>query len=354
MKQIKNYRHLSFTARLQIEAALNVKMPIREIAKKLGVHISTVYREIKRGSYLRKKYISKDVFGESQYKYIMTYSPDIAERRYRQNMTAKGLPLKIGNDIDFAEYIEHKIVDESYSPSAVLGEIKQKGLHFNTSISVNTLYSYIEKGVFCRLSLEHLFCRGKKKRRKRSLKVSRSPKGKSIEQRPAEINSREVFGHWEMDCICGSTKSTLLVMTERMTRKEIIMPMPDQTSNSVIHCLNSLEKRYGKLFGKIFRSITCDNGSEFLSCAEMEQSIFNKKRKRTTIYFCHPYSAYERGINERANREIRRKIPKGTNLSKLTIKDIQTVESWINTYPRKILNFIPAEELFNNQLVSLL
>lgn len=350
---MRKFSHLSFSARLKIEAALKVKMPIKDIAQMLKVHYSTIYREIKRGIYSRKEFYLKDDFGEFQYRYFSRYSPDISEERYRQNMAAKGVALKIGKDVAFAEYIEHKIVDEGYSPAAVLGEIKQKGLVFNTSICVNTLYSYISKGIFARLSLEHLFCKGEKKKKKRFVKVSRPPKGASIELRPNEINERKSFGHWEMDCLCGSTKSTLLVLTERLTRKELIMQMPDQSSASVIHCLNILEKRYGKLFGRVFRSITCDNGSEFQACEKMQQSIFSKKKKRTVIFYCHPYSAYERGSNERANREIRRKIPKGTNLKKLSSDFIKNIESWLNNYPRKILGYSSAENLFNQQLKML-
>lgn len=80
------------------------------------------------------------------------YSPDIAHDRYRENLKAKGPELKLGKDRKLAEYIEHKIADEQYSPAAVLGRIKAKGLKFNTTISVNTLYSYIEKGVFLRIT----------------------------------------------------------------------------------------------------------------------------------------------------------------------------------------------------------
>ena len=80
----------------------------------------------------------------------------------------------------------------------------------------------------------------------------------------------------------------------------------------------------------------------------MEKSIFNGKR--TNVYYCHPYSSWERGSNERMNREIRRKIPKCTDLSLITTKRAQEVEDWINNYPRQVLGFATANELFNVEL----
>ena len=89
---------------------------------------------------------------------------------FENNLKDKGSEIKLGNDYELAEYIECKIVDEKLSPLAVLGEIRKKGLSFNTSISVNTLYSYIAKGVFARLTIKHLPIKSKK-----ANNVKRSP-----------------------------------------------------------------------------------------------------------------------------------------------------------------------------------
>ena len=115
-------------------------MPAKQIAEQLGVHISTVYREIKRGEYVHRNF---DWTEETR------YAPELAEQKYRDNLKEKGAPLKIGNDHALANYIESRIVDDGLTVRAVLGEIKRKQMPFSTSISVNTLYSYIEKGVFC-------------------------------------------------------------------------------------------------------------------------------------------------------------------------------------------------------------
>lgn len=179
------------------------------------------------------------------------------------------------------------------------------------------------------------------------------PRGTSIEDRPREIYKRNTFGHWEMDCVCGSTLTTLLVLTERLTRKEIIFKMPNQTMESVHHCMNKLEHKLGKKFKQIFKSITVDNGSEFSDSVTLETSKFGRNSKRTKVYYCHPYCSCERGTNERINREIRRLIPKGSDLSKYTDDDIQNVENWVNTYPRQVLDFKTSQELFNNYVTAL-
>lgn len=336
----KIYSCLTWIQRLQIEQCLKAKVPVKDIAVRLGVHISTIYREIHRGRY---QHTNTDLTTE------MRYSPDIAEQKYRDGLSIKGAPIKLSKDFDFAEYIEKRIIEDHLSPGAVLGEIKHLGLKFDTSICTSTLYSYIEKGVFFNLSLEHLPNKKKIKRRKRKLVASRPPKGTSIEKRPSVIGERKTFGHWEMDCVCGPTKATLLVLTERLTRKEIIFAMKNQKSESVVRCLNVLERRFGKNFSSIFKSITVDNGSEFADHINMEKSSYGKG-KRLNIYYCHPYCSCERGTNERINREIRRRVPKGTDLSKLTAVDVQKVEDWVNQYPRRIFNYASSQELFNSQI----
>ena len=145
----------------------------------------------------------------------------------------------------------------------------------------------------------------------------------------------------------------MFVLSERLTRQEIIIKMPDQTSTSVVAALNKLERRYGRRFSQIFKSITFDNGSEFADCAGIEKSVYGKDRKRTKVYYCHPYSAYERGTNENINKMIRRFLPKGTDFRKVTAAYIQRVETWINNYPREILGFETSENLFKINLAAI-
>ncbi len=183
--------------------------------------------------------------------------------------------------------------------------------------------------------------------------AKKPPRGTSIEKRPVEIAERNTFGHWEMDCVIGKkgTKQTLLAFTERLTRYEIVFKMPDHKTSTVVRYVNKLEKRYGKQFRKLFKSITVDNGVEFSDFKGLEKSIYGGKR--TSVYYCHPYTSCERGSNERLNREIRRLIPKGIDLSTISEKRIQAVETWINDYPREIFGYATSAEMFNAQLQAI-
>lgn len=338
----KGAKNLTKTQRLQIETLYNAKMPKKEIAKRVGVCIRTIHYELKRGAYEHTSKFSNFWYG-IRIKKSIKYSCDLAQQRYELNCTNKGRPLKIGNDFEFVRYFENRCGKEKISPCAVLGQIKRNKIPFKTDISKTTLYRYIANGIFINLKLE------KKKQKYKHVTIKRAPKGTSIEKRPTEIKERKTFGHWEIDCVCGPTKAVLLVLTERLTRKEIIFKMKDQTSKSVISCLNKLEYRFGRKFKKIFKSITMDNGSEFADYIGMEKSIYGKC-KRTTTYYCHPYTSCERGTNERLNREIRRLIPKGSNLSKYSDEEIQKVEDWLNDYPRQVLGYATSREMFNKHL----
>lgn len=347
MKQ-KGTKNLTITQRRILERCLLVKMHKREIAKLLGVCLATVYNEIKRGLYEHKKIKSYDCIGEPQYKLETRYSADLAQQRYELNQTTHGPSLKVGNDFEFVHYVERRIIHDRISPCAVCGEIKRLK-PCNTIVSKTTIYRYIEQGIFANIRMADLPI-GQRKKRYRKTKAKRPPRGTSIEQRPKEISERNTFGHWEMDCVVGKqrTKNVLLVLTERLTRNEIIFLMPNRKAETVVKCLNRLERRYGRKFRSVFKSITVDNGSEFSDYDGLERSIFGGKRIR--VYYCHPYTSCERGTNERINRDIRRLIPKGSDLSQYTAEQIQVVEDWVNNYPREVLGFATSAEKFAEQL----
>ena len=189
--------------------------------------------------------------------------------------------------------------------------------------------------------------------------ASRAPAGESIEQRPEEIDEREEFGHWEGDTVYsgkGKRKTTraLLTLTERKTRKEIIIAIPNRKAETVVKALDALERKLGaRRFRAIFKSITFDNGTEFAAAEELERSCINKHLPRTKVYFCHPYSSWERGTNENTNGMIRRRFPKGTNFAAVTNAQIVQAENWINNYPRKILGYKSSEIVFRECLREL-
>lgn len=340
---MRRFKHLTRTDRITIEACFRAGKKPREIADMIGVHINTIYYERRKGTYMHRN---------SDWTEEPRYSADLAELRTRQAETGKGPQLKIGNDRTLANYIEHKIAKEKYSPAAVIGEIKAKGLKFSVTIlSPNTIYSYIDKGVFRNLTNKDLPVRGNKKRKYNRIRpVKRAPRGESIEKRPDEIRNRDTFGHWEMDTVVsarGSLKA-LLVLTERFSRREIIRLLPDKTTASVIKALDDIERGLGGSFPQIFRTITCDNGTEFSDAAGIERSVDGGYRTKT--YFCHPYSSYERGSNENANKLVRRWCPKKTVFEDITAEQVQALEDWANRYPRKIFGWRCAEDVFQERL----
>ncbi len=330
---------------MKLQGALRTGAKPAEIAKMLGCCRATVYNEIRRGLCVQ----------QHDAEFVTEYCADVAERKYQENLRAKGPDLKLGHDYAFADFVEKKIIEERYSPGATLGYIKEHDLHFDTSICENTLYNYIYRGdVFFNLTRDHLLYKGKnRKDHKGKAGRARLPKGESIENRPVEVKSRATFGHWEMDSIMGPvhSKAALVVLTERLTRYGFVFLVPDHTMASVIKVLDRLERKLGKDFRRVFQTITVDNGSEFQDCAGMERSI-RRRSPRTTVYYCHPYSASERGSNENMNRILRRFFPKGTNFDKVTQTQVADAEAWMNSYPRALLGWRSAVDLFSEFLAA--
>ena len=140
------------------------------------------------------------------------------------------------------------------------------------------------------------------------------------------------------------------MLTERKTRKEIIKKIPSKKQESVVIELDKLEKKYGKKFKEMFKTITTDNGVEFLAHKRMEDSRLFQGKLRTKIYYAHPFSSYERGSNENANKLIRRFIPKGMDINKITKKEVQRIEHWMNNYPRRIFDYKTSNDMYDLEL----
>lgn len=340
VKSRKN-KHLTERERYRIEVLLKENMTVLYIAKRLGRHKRTIEREIKRGTV---SLLSSDL------SYREEYCADVAQRICDENSKNKGPNLKIGKDHKLAKHIEKKIIKNKYSPDAVIGEIREKGLKFEASICTKTLYNYIDQGIFVNITNKDLpVKKNGKKGTYRKVKIARKNlKGTSIEERPAEVEKREEYGHWEMDCVegkKGKSKAALLVLSERKRREQIIYKLQDMTQKAVIGVLNALERKHGRYFEEKFKSITVDNGSEFLNFKDMERSIRNPRKQRTKIYYAHPYSSWERGTNENSNKLIRRFIPKGADIGKVSKEEIKYIEEWINNYTRRIFGYKSANDL---------
>lgn len=330
---MKKQHYMTYPERCQLEALHKARLPVRQIAEQLGFSERTIYRELKRGAYTGR---------DSEWRDYISYSADIAQQSHEYAQTAKGRPLKIGTDHALANFLERKIVEEHFSPAAALASAQKEG--YGTEISVNTLYRYIDKEIFLKLRNKHLWRKGKKREHaQRPISRIAHPKLPSIEQRPVAISQRSEFGHWEMDLVVGKEGkgAALLTLTERMSRKEIVEKIPDKKAASVRAVFDRLEKTMPH-FKETFRSLTTDNGSEFMEYNELCRSIHGGQR--FDVWYCHSYSAWEKGSVENHNGIIRRFFPKGTDFTKVSKKRIQEVEDWMNNYPRKLLGWQTPNE----------
>ncbi len=276
-----------------------------KIAREIGVSRSLVSQEIKRG-------LVKNLNSDLTEKYV--YSATVGQKKHEENGTAKGSMLKIANDHKLENYIEKQILTVDKS-DLTYGKYKNKKHQKKEENAVRKLHK----------------------------------KGRTIHERPAEVESRIEINHWEMDTIEGLKEKDapiLLVMSERTTRREIIRLIGDKTQASVVEAINRFEESLGyETFKNTFKTITTDNGSEFLNYEAIETSVIIKGEKRTAI-LCRCYCSWQRGTNENINKMIRRFLPKGKSFKGLSSEEVARIESWINNYPRKQFNFKSANDIY--------
>lgn len=294
---------------------------------------------------------------DSELRRRWVYSSDRGQDVHELNATARGPELKLGRNYRMVEFVRCRILEHRESPDVVAAHMRQAGME--GAVCTRTLYRYIDEGLIAGVSNESLWEKRKdSQRRKRQPRrmIKRLARGTSIEQRPAGAQTREEFGHWEMDLVVGPagvSNAALLTMVERKHRHIIIRKLPDKTQASVLKAFRDIEHDYGPdRFRQIFKSITSDNGSEFLDFESLEASCL-RTQSRTRIFYAHSYASWERGSNENANRMIRRFVAKGRDIASLTRKAITDIETWINNYPRRILDFSPPSNLFNDELKAL-
>lgn len=334
----REWKQLTEKERYKIEIMCGQGHKASEISKMLTPKRDrrTIEREIARGMTLQR---NSDLTEKK------VYLADVGQRKHEENAANKGRGLKIGHDYELVKHIEGKIRHEKWSPDTIIGRIKAEKLNFKTSICTKTVYNYIDAGIFLEISNKDLWV--KKNRKKRNYKKIRTvalnnKKGKSISERPESVDNREVVGHWEIDLVVGKqgTKPVILTLVERKTRKSLYVLVKNKTQKEVIAAIKRARKRVGGGFDNVFKSITADNGSEFL-----DSEAIKKAAKCEEVYYAHPYSSWERGSNENGNRILRRFIPKGIDLSKLTREQLQRYEDWVNNYPRRIFGYKSANEM---------
>lgn len=342
----KKQHYFTWDDRCKLEALLEAKVPKTEIARILGCCRKTIYNEMERGAY------TKIVWRSGNYHDDIHYSAEKAQQVTDYNQTAKGRPIKLGSNQAYADFLEAKMLGiqddgrrdrrKRYSPAAALAAAREAG--FQMSVCVSTLYSYISKGVFLHLTNKDLWVKGQQKKREyQTVRRLPHPLLPSINQRPEEINARTEPGHWEMDLVVGpkGSKPVLLTLSNRQSREELIFKLPNRKAATIRSVFDKLERKY-RDFKTRFRTITTDNGSEFLEYDELVKSIHGGKRFE--VYYCHSYAAWEKGTNENHNRMIRRWYPKGTDFTRVTKKEIAELQDWMNGYPRKILNWKTPRE----------
>ena len=338
-KEKKKYKHLTYTERTMIERWYNREhISKKEIAKRLDKSERTIRREIKRGLT-----VNLNTYLEE----IEVYSADIAHDEYLLNLEAKGQELKIGSNIEIVNKIEKMIKEEKKSPEVIAYELTEEGL---INITARTIRNYIYDGNVFDLTEEDMIYNKKHKSKNKNKRIAKhTPPERSIENRPKEANERSEYGHWEGDLIIGKRKKgcVLLTFTERMTREEIIIKIKGKNNEYVVKAINGLERKYGKRFYTKFKTITFDNGIEFMDYEGMEKSCL-RKGTRTKIYYAHPYCSGERGSNENNNRMIRRWIPKGTLIDDIPNKFIKQIEDWLNNYPRAMFDYKSSNMLLLN------
>ena len=278
LKPRKN-KHLNAKECYMIEALLKVKFKESEIANLLGRHVSTIYREIKRGTV---------EFRNSDWSVRKEYSA------YYSLNVRQGMMSKTGRTLlytalspELLSYIQSKL-DDKYSPDAISGELKKAG----NTICTQTIYNYMSLGILNSCDYK----RQVRKVKSNARIAYNNTRGRSIEERPFELTER-IYGNWFRISVVGKqgSKAALLVLTERLSRFEIIIKLKDRTQKSVKSALDKLEKEYKDKFSLIFKSITVDNGVEFLDMESLEKSVYNKQSKRTTIYYAHPYCSLRKG-----------------------------------------------------------
>ena len=334
------YRRMTYTDRLKIEALYNAGMSYRAIAKETGFTAAAICTEVKRALYPH--------LGAETTKRPFHYSASIGQEIAEYNLSSRCAEIKLGKRYDYAAYVADEVA-KGNSLDVITGSLRRQG---KWTVSTTTLYRYIDRGYIPNVTNADLPEKTKRKTRRKKKKVAlRPPVGLSIERRPSYINDRTCFGHWEMDSVIGKArgkKESFLVLTERVTRYQIIIRVKDKTANSTVKALNAIIPKFPN---GTFQTITVDNGSEFQDCYGMEHD--RRGNKRLTVYYCHPFCSCERGSNERQNRIIRRFFPKGKSLKNFTQKDCSRVAHNINTMSRRILNYDTSENRFFSELEKL-
>lgn len=338
-------KHLTYAERQVIMVLHGLGWSNRRIAAEIDRAPQTINKEIKNGLVGQIRQVKAP---KKTYTYpFSVYSPDLAQAVYTRNRQASRRPLILAECSEFIEWADTKMLVEGWSPDTAVGRARAQE-KFDRIPCASTLYNYIDQRLVRTTNLdlaEKVSRNTKVKRARQNLREL----GKSIEERPAEVNDRSRIGDWEIDTVQGvkgADEPVLLTLTERRTRLELIFKIDSKSASPVNQVLSQLSTRVGAEFGKVFKTITADNGSEFTS---LEDAV----KETTDIYYTHPYSSYERGTNERHNRMIRKYVPKGKSMKTLSHDTVTRIQNSLNNLPRKPFGYKTPTEMMLQELRAL-
>ena len=307
------YTQLTYQQRYHIYTFMKAGFCQSEIAREIGVHKSTVSREVRRNQ-------GKRGYRPKQAQQLATNRRDKVQPRI--------------TDRDWRMIEELICLDWSPEQISKYGRAEQE-----LRISHEWIYQYIYRDKRSGGTLwKHLRCRKKRRKRYGSYgKRGQIPNRTSIDERPQVVEDRSRLGDWEADTIIGKgKKGAIVTLVDRKSRYLRMGLVSQRTKEAVKEMIISL------LAGFPVHTITCDNGREFAG----HEDIANALGAR--VYFTHPYSSWERGTNENTNGLIRQYIPKSTDFSALGKADILFAENRLNTRPRKCLSFNSPVVFLNN------
>lgn len=316
--------NLTYYERMMLAYWLRTRLSLRKIGTLVGRDHTVLSREIRRNGGSRKR-----------------YQPDRAEGAAdkRRQKKRRG---KLEMHPALKAYVLEKLQDE-WSPEQIAGRLKEKPpphLH-GITISHESIYHYLyeRRTVAEKRLVSHLRQAKACRTRRGTRRVRTKIRGRiSIHDRPDEINERTRYGDWESDSVEGKrpTKTGLSVQYERKSQLTRITKIPnlsaEETTNAIIRTAETLPEDW-------FHSITFDNGKENYGHHTL------KDLYDIETYFCDPFSSWQKGGVENMNKLIRQYIPKRTNISLLTERDIAQIEYKLNNRPRKKLNYKTPNEI---------
>ena len=331
----KRYKHLSLQDRIEIQVGLQAGLNPAAIAAGLSRPRSCITRELARNRWVAPK---KGRMGRPRI--TGGFCAVRADKRSRTLAARARVPKKlvVGNQLWL------KVTDglrQSLSPEQIAGTMKRMG--DPERLSHETIYQalYAMPRGELRTEMINMLRFGHTKRRPRSRGKDRRgtiPNMLSIDMRPEDIAERLVPGHWEGDLILGKRRlSRVGTLVERKTLYVAIVKLEDGTSETTVKAFSKILQRFDK---DVRRSLTYDQGKEMSQHAKLTEATGIK------VYFAHPHSPWERGINENINGLLRQFLPKGTDLSTFSQEQLDDIAWNLNTRPRKSLNWHCPAELF--------